>query len=267
MATMVDMKAPSLLQTPLPAAQKRGPRMPLIATREAKSLLDLLYDGLYVVFMIKSGHKPSQAESFREHIRNFLIDFERGALALRSPADDVFLCKFAFCALVDETMLMTPSSARDSWERRPLQLELFGEQLAGERFFEHLEKLRSDTPPRLQVLEVFHMCLLLGFQGQYVLEGSEKLSYLTGRLGDEIAHIKGKRASFAPHWMPPDRIMHTLRNEVPLWVIASVFAFLGLLAFMGLQWGLARQTESDLSTYNRIVNLPPQVANVTITLP
>ncbi len=111
------------------------------------------------------------------------------------------------------------------------------------------------------------MCLLLGFQGQYVLEGSEKINYLTGRLGDEIAHAKGKRASFAPNWAPPDRILHTLRNEVPLWVIASVFACLGLLAYLGLQWGLARQTRSDLAAYSQVINLPPQVANVTITLP
>ena len=100
-----------------------------------------------------------------------------------------------------------------------------------------------------------------------MLEGSEKLNYLTGRLGDEIAHIKGKRASFAPNWAPPDRIMHTLRNEVPLWVIASVFACLGLLAYLGLQWGLARQTQSDLAGYQQVINLPPQVANVMITLP
>jgi type VI secretion system protein ImpK len=264
---MADLKAPSLLQTPLPAAQKRGPRMPLIAAREAKSLLDLLYDGLYVVFMIKSGHKPTSADGFREHIRSFLIDFERGTLALKSPPEDVYLAKFAFCALVDETVLSSPSAARDDWERKPLQLELFGEQLAGERFFEHLEKLRSETPPRVQVLEVFHMCLLLGFQGQYVIEGSEKLSFLTGRIGDEIAHIKGKRASFAPHWTPPDRVVNALRNEVPIWVIGSVFACMGMLAFMGLRWGLAQQTQSDLSAYNRVVNLPPKVAHVTITLP
>lgn len=264
---MVEMKAPSLLQTPLLAAQKRGPRMPLIAAREAKSLLDLLYDGLHLVFMIKNGYRPTQAESFREHIKNYLVDFERGAQALKSPTEDIVHSKFAFCALVDETMLMTPSVARDAWERRPLQLELFGEQLAGERFFEHLEKLRSENPPRLQVLEVFHMCLLLGFQGHYVLEGSEKLGYLTSRLVDEITHIKGKRASFAPHWAPPDRVMNTLRNEVPLWVIGSVFACLGLMAFMGLKWSLSRQTSADLSAYQRLVNLPPQVANITITLP
>ncbi len=35
------------------------------------------------------------------------------------------------------------------------------------------------------------MCLLLGFEGRYTLDGHEKLSYLTARLGDEIAHMRG----------------------------------------------------------------------------
>lgn len=264
---MTELKAPSLLQTPLPAANKRGARQPLIAAREAKSLLDLLYDSMYVAFMLKSGQKPSSADHFREHIRGLLIDFERGSIGLKASAKDVYLSKFAYCALLDEIMLTSPSAVRDAWERRPLQLELFGEQLAGERFFEHLEKLRAESPPRVQVLEVFHMCLLLGFQGRYALEGAEKLGYLTSRLGDEIAHIKGKRASFAPHWAPPDRILNTLRNEVPLWIIASVFALIGMLAFLGLRSMLAHQTQADLSAYHQVINMPPQVSNVTITLP
>ena len=58
----------------------------------------------------------------------------------------------------------------------------------------------------LQALEVFHICLLLGFQGRYILEGSEKLSYFTSRLGDEIAHMKGTRGGFAPRVERPNRI-------------------------------------------------------------
>lgn len=261
------MNAPSLLLTSQPALARRGPRVPLIAAREARSLLDLMYEGLFVVFMLNNGHRPSDAAHFKERIRSFLSDFENGALTLNATADDVHACKYAFCALIDETMLSVPSAARDDWERCPLQLELFGEQLAGERFFLHLEQQRSATPPRLQVLEVFHMCLRLGFRGQYALEGPEKLHYLTARLGDEIAHIKGKRASFAPRWAPPDQVLNTLRNEVPLWVLCSVFAFLGLLAYLGLQWTLSRQTSADLAAYQQVVSLPTQVANVTITLP
>ena len=157
--------------------------------------------------------------------------FERGANRLDASADDIHLAKFAYCALIDEVVLMSKLRLRDVWERRPLQLEFFGEQLAGEHFFVHLETLRQGGAARLQALKVFHMCLLMGFQGRYILEGSEKLNYLTGRLGDDIAQLRCARPSFAPHWAAPDRVAHALKRDVPLWVIASVFALVGLLAF------------------------------------
>jgi type VI secretion system protein ImpK len=240
---------------------------PVVATHEARNLLDLLYDGFYMVFLLRNRYAPTDADAFRERIRSFLTGFERGTKRVDASAEDVYLAKFAFCALIDEVVLTSRLKLRDVWERRPLQLEFFGEQLAGERFFDHLEKLRQGGASKLQVLEVFHMCLLLGFQGKYILEGSEKLNYLTARLGDEIAHLKGKRAPFAPHWAAPDRTAHTLRGEIPLWVIASVFALVALLAFLGLRSVLNRQTESDLQAYSGVVKLAPQPAHITITLP
>lgn len=237
------------------------------AAIEARSLLDLMYDGFYMLFLLKNKHAPLDADSFRERVKDFLKEFERGADRLKAPAEDVYLAKYAFCALVDEAVLMSQFKVRDAWERQPLQLQFFGEQLAGENFFERLEELRRQGAARVQTLEVFHMCLLLGFQGRYLLEGSEKLNYLTARLGDEIAHLKGQRAGFAPHWAPPDQVRHTLKNEVPLWVIGSVFALLGLFAFIGLRLALDRSTRQDLSAYQELIKLPPKAAHLTITLP
>lgn len=151
--------------------------------REARSLVDLLYEGCYMIFLLRNGQAPTEAAAFRERVRQFLVGFERGAQRLGAPAEDAYLSKFAFCALVDEVVLNADFRIRDDWERRPLQLEFFGEQLAGERFFEYLERLRQAGAPRVQVLEVYHLCLLLGFQGRYLLEGPEKLAYMTARLG------------------------------------------------------------------------------------
>lgn len=111
------------------------------------------------------------------------------------------------------------------------------------------------------------MCLLMGFQGKYLLEGSEKLGYLTARLGDEIAHLKGRRASFAPHWQAPDRVVHVLRSDFPVWVVGAVFALLGLLGFLGIRWALAHQTQRDLASHTQLIQLAPEVAHLTITLP
>lgn len=264
--------APSLFNPPgRPPAADRGARAldaePGATPRASASLLDLLFDGFYMVFLLKNGYVPQDADKFRERIRTFLVNFERGTMRLGSKPDDVSTCKFAFCALLDEIILGSRLKVRETWERRPLQLEYFGNQLGGEQFYDDLEALRRQGPAKVQVLEVMHMCLLMGFQGKYILEGSEKLGYLTARLGDEIAHLKGKRAGFAPHWAAPDRVAHTLRSEVPLWALASVFALVGLLGFIGIRWALTHQTGRDLGAYSNLVQMAPEVAHITITLP
>jgi type VI secretion system protein ImpK len=253
-------QAPSLLKKAAPAA-------PLHAPLESHSLADALYDGFYMLFLVKNRNPPSDAETFRNQVKEFLVEFKRSAKRLNADPEDYAAAKYAFCALVDETVLTSRLRIRDAWERMPLQLELFGEQLAGENYFARLEKLRQQGAARLQALEVFHLCLLLGFQGKYLLEGTEKLNYLTARLGDEIAHLKGKRAGFAPHGLPPDRIVHALKNEVPLWAIGSLFAFLGLLAYLGLDAMLDRSTETNLARHANVVSAMPRAAHLTITLP
>jgi len=200
-------------------------------------------------------------------MQKFLGDVERNAKKLDVSPEDVYAAKYAFCASVDEIILRSSFGIRDAWERRPLQLTMFGDQLAGENFFKQLEDLRVRGNAHIQALEVFHMCLLLGFQGKYALEGPEKLNYLTARLGDEIAHLKGKSAGFAPHWARPDAIVNKLRNDVPLWVVASLFAFIALFAYLGLNWMLTSGTENGLAGYSDIVKLAPRTANLTITLP
>jgi type VI secretion system protein ImpK len=262
MTPSLSSTASALSQPPQPAGASQAAH-----TSQPTHLLDLMYDGFYLLFLIKGKHAPLDAEVFRDRLKQFLTQFERGAGKLGASADDIYACKYAFCATLDEAILTSGFKARDSWQRLPLQMQLFGEQLAGEQFFQHLETLRQQGLPRLQVLEVFQMCLLLGFQGKYLIEGSEKLGFLTARLGDEIARMKGHSVAFAPHWAAPDRIRHQLRYQVPLWVMGAVFGLLAVLGFTGLRWQLGTQTRTSLGAYHHVVQLAPQVANITVTLP
>jgi len=245
----------------------KAPEKPREAPLSTQSLVDLLYDGFYMVFLLKNRKAPADADHFTTQIQKFLGDFERRAQRQSFAPEDVFDAKYAFCAMVDEAILSSRLSIRDIWERRPLQLTLFGDQLAGEHFFDKLETARNGGARRLQALEVFHMCLLLGFQGKYLLEGPEKLSYLTSQLGEQIAHIKGKKNAFAPHWAIPDRIAHVLKRELPVWVVASVFAFGALVAFLGMNHVLDGQTKATLTPYAQIVQLAPRAPTLTIILP
>src|SRR5262249_49017456 len=149
-------------------------------------------------------------------VRTMLDDFEMATRRMGAPADDVYASKYAFCALLDETILGSNFAIREEWSRNPLQLAFFGDQLAGENFFVKLDELRGRGAAALQPLAVFHYCLLLGFQGKYMLEAPEKLSLLTARLGDEIAFLRGKRNAFAPFWSIPDKVNHMLKGDTPV---------------------------------------------------
>lgn len=256
----VPQRMPSLTANQSAVATTAGAANP-------RSLLDLFADGFYLLMLLRRGRLPGSEADFLESIQRFLAGVERGTSKLGIAAEDVYASKYAFCAAVDEAMLGQPSSLREQWERNPLQLRLFGEHLAGEHFFDRLEELRAQGAPRLASLEVYHYCLLLGFEGKYRLEGPEKLGYLIARLGDEIVYLKGRRTGFAPHWAPPDRVTHALRRVMPMWAPAAVMAVAALLGYLTLHTVLERGTARDLAAYEDVVQMPGATAHLTITLP
>ena len=232
-----------------------------------QSLVDLMYEGFYALFLLKNGCGPHDKAAFADHMTAFLGDVDRNAKAIGVAAEDVTAAKYAFCSAVDEIILRSNYEVREAWETRPLQLRVFGDQLAGEHFFHRLEDLRAKGAVHLQALEVFHMCLLLGFQGRYALDGQDKLNYLTARLGDEISRMRGKNRGFAPHADRPDQITNKLRSDLSLWVLTAVFALTALTAYAGFRTSLHGGTDSALAGYNDLVKLPPRAAHVSITLP
>ena len=79
---------------------------------------------------------------------------------------------YALVALTDEVAINTPEPLRSYWMSQPLQLHYFGENVAGEGFFARLQALLSDGR-RIEVLRVYHLCLLFGFQGKYGFPGGD----------------------------------------------------------------------------------------------
>lgn len=195
------------------------------------TLRDLLEDGVYLLFLLKEGHPPGHAAEFNDKLDPFLGQFERNARNFGKSPEAITQSKFAFCALIDEIILSSSFELRDEWERMPLQLRLFGEHLAGESFFNRLEALRLDPNKNLELLEVFYTCLLLGFQGKYLLEGKEKLDYLKQKLAQEIQQARGGKAEFAPNWRLPQRFQAYLRHELPIWLYLALLAVVGIVIY------------------------------------
>ncbi|MFW2018586.1 type IVB secretion system protein IcmH/DotU [Acinetobacter ursingii] len=235
------------------------------------NLVDLLNDGFYIVFLIRNQYVPSDTNEFRTKILDLLNRFEQQAKKLHFSADDIHDAKYAFCALLDETIVTQPDPSyfnlQNAWLISPLQLSLFGSQLAGYRFFEILEQLRSRGKDRLSALEVFHYCLLLGFQGKYRIESIENLNHLVARVGDEIDYLKGKKAAFSPFAAIPDQIKHMIHGELPFFWILIFLLLFALLSFAGLRYMLSNQSSHALAPYQNVISAPAEEAHITIYLP
>jgi len=235
--------------------------------QRVQSLVDLMHEGFHMLSLLRHGSTPPAEAEFAAAIRSFLDEFGSQARELHIAAEDIDSAKYAFCAALDETILASTFPLRDAWERRPLQLLLFGDQLAGEHFFDKLEQLRLKGSERLQALQVFHMCLLLGFKGRYALDDADRLSYLTARLGDELAHLRGKDKGFAPRAARPDNVAHKLQSNGPLWIAGGVFSLAALLSYGAMRYSLTGSTSATLAAYQDVVKQPPRPATLTMSLP
>lgn len=231
-------------QAQMSIASKPETRTTAKAETSTPTLRDLLEDGIYLLFLLRSDNAPISASEFNSRIDQYLATFDRVCKTFNKPFEDVLESKYAFCALLDEIILSSKLPIRDEWEQSPLQLRLFGEHLAGEIFFDKLEALRTDPQRNIETLEIFHTCLLLGFQGKYLLEGSEKLNYLTARLNQEIMSIRGPSKGFSPNWRIPLKFNEYIRHELPLWLYYALVGIAIIGVFVGFQWLLTQQMKS-----------------------
>jgi len=140
---------------------------------------------LIAVRMRESGDlgEPSRLRKLILHYLALLEDNCRAAGVDAVAVDNV---RFAVVALLDETVLSVPGECRDHWLSQPLQLELFGEALAGEEFYRRLERILGDSTGNTDALEVYYLCLCLGFEGKYRLGGRDERARLIQRVAQAL---------------------------------------------------------------------------------
>ena len=151
----------------------------------------------------------ADGESFRAQMKQLLAAAEQDARRAGYASDDVRFALFAVVAFIDESVLGSAQPMFAAWPRRPLQDELFGAHMAGELFFQYLRQLltRQDSEDVADVLEVYQLCLLLGFQGRFAAGGAAELQTLSAQTQEKIARVRGQPAAFSPAWAPPDDIV------------------------------------------------------------
>jgi type VI secretion system protein ImpK len=210
----------------------------------------------------KDASQVPPPEKLSHSLRGVVDEVLRRAAALGFSHQDAQDMAYALVALLDELVLGKSDQYRQFWMTHPLQLHYFKENVAGDGFFVRLNALRKD-PHGAEVLRVYYLCLLFGFQGHYRIRGGE-LELLT--LIDTVQKELERASPFdfsvlAPHGERPSEVLATARRRVSLLAMSLGAVALALLVYGGLLLSLDRGTSS------MIHEIELHLANITRATP
>jgi type VI secretion system protein ImpK len=199
---------------------------------------------LTAIVRLRSNRQAvSDANSFRIHMREALKLADQEARKRGYNSDAIQLAVFAVVAFLDESILNSRNPLFADWPRKPLQEELFGTHMAGEVFFQNLQKLlgQTDSQELADLVEVYYLCVLLGFGGRYSMGNKGDLRSIMDAVGEKIRRIRGYSPDLSPAWMLPKEAARLTSGDP--WVrrlgIAAIgSAALALLLFVIFKFSL-----------------------------
>jgi type VI secretion system protein ImpK len=203
---------------------------------------------------LRSAKEPGDAEQLLATVSRLLEQL--GQRARDGGIDSAHLdaARYAFCALIDETVLGSRWEIKSAWMSKPLQMSYYGDFTAGEQFYQRLEALRSDLAHNnlahnVDVIEVYAQCLAAGFRGKYAdLAGMQKVEDLLAELGEQIRGARGINSrSLSKSFTRADLVQQSV-SQIPVWIVAAAGAGLILIVLFLLDGLLGSQASEFLET-------------------
>ena len=183
-------------------------------------LVDVFSDLFVLGNQVKYARDLGSPDSFRIRLEHLLHEADGKGVELGLTRDALLDARFGVVAFLDEMIFTSGWTHKDEWASRPLQYQFFETNIAGEEFFTRLESIRKALPVNPDLLEVYLVCLTLGFEGQYKIHGRERLKDLRHDVFREIHAKRGDPAPLSPHGQRHEEIIDVVKRDLPAWIVA-----------------------------------------------
>jgi type VI secretion system protein ImpK len=214
--------------------------------REREPLVALAREWLAAIITLRWAEKLPDADRIRVRMIELRNEFESQTRAQGYPEQDRADATFALVAFTDETAL----SKSTSFLSRVLASDSGN---SGVRYFEALDRLRRERHGRIDVLELYLTCLLLGFRGEYGLRPASDLALICADIAKEVAVERGNQVARAPDLRSPPRPASRRRYVPPWWYPAAAFALLALVAFGIVSWSNHGQVDAVRNDFKNAI--------------
>ena len=184
--------------------------------------------------------------------------FETKAKETSIKPEIILSARYAICVALDEAVLNTPWGADSAWPQRTLLSVFHNETSGGEKFFLILDRMKQQPGENLYILELMYIFLSLGFEGKYrvIQRGRDKVEQIRDDLYSIIRRQRGEyERSLSPRWQGLGRTRKSLRQYIPLWVVASIVASVLFFSYSGFRIWLYDSSSPVAEQLDEIVDM------------
>jgi type VI secretion system protein ImpK len=173
--------------------------------------------------------------------------FEKQLTAMGLSSEDNARARYAVLATVDDIVQNLPGGLQSDWARTSLVVQSFGQAFGGDQFFTILDTMLQRPAANLDMLELYHACLAVGFQGRARVapDGRQQIESRMSAIYSALSGIRPRpETDLVPQWQgvptPMPRVGWLMRA---LLAAAAVLAAL-LLIFVVLKLWLDGRDEA-----------------------
>ncbi|AZO41956.1 type VI secretion system protein TssL [Mesorhizobium sp. M7D.F.Ca.US.005.01.1.1] len=179
-----------------------------------------------------------QAGPLAEHVTAAIDRFDRTLEKSGVAEEDARIAKFVLCETADDLIGNLPWPQKDAWAQHSMLSQFFHVEPSGTGFFEALNKILASPEAHYDLLELMHVCLSLGFEGQYrgLTREDSNLERVRRDVYETLRYFRARAdADISPRWQGLASTMTQSSTRVPLWVVAAAASALLTAAFFALR--------------------------------
>jgi len=198
------------------------------------TLLSLFNDLLVLGTSLKTAADCGDPQSLRSHLLERLYQANQAGNDMGMPRETLRLARYAVAAYLDEMVMMSQWPKKRQWPTMSLQSELFSTETAGQGFFQFLEEIWREHPQNADLLELYYLCLALGFEGKYKVQGRDQLKALIQDLGRDLQAKRGDVPPLSPGQPLSEPTARSPKQAAVPWLMAAAGIGLAVVLYVTL---------------------------------
>ncbi|RTZ14493.1 DotU family type IV/VI secretion system protein [Vibrio aquaticus] len=153
-------------------------------------LLNISSELLAITVKVSTLPEPDDVAALRQQLVDSINDIKTKGAELTYPVAVIDKLCFLYAVVLDELIIYSEWGESRGWENKTLLSDLFGMRNGGELFFTVAEKALRQPHKLIDLLEIIHIFLNIGFKGQYRETGSEQLKTFIHQLEQVLSQYR-----------------------------------------------------------------------------